>query len=115
MTVDEYIAAAPDARREALTTLRQLCRDEMPGYTETMRYNMPSYEKDGTVEVAFANQKRYISLYVLKEPVFAAYRGLFPKSRVGKGCLRYPNPEKIDFALVTQIIRDAYASDAEIC
>lgn len=61
-TVEEYLAEAPEQRRPALETLRRLCLDELSGYDEEMRYGMPSYSRDGTVEVAFASQKNYVSL-----------------------------------------------------
>lgn len=34
-----------------------------------MEYGMPAYKRNGAVQVAFANQKQYISLYALKGEV----------------------------------------------
>ena len=82
---------------------------------ETMRYHMPSYEKDGTVEIAFASNKRHIAFYLLKEPVLDRYRGHFPKSRIGKGCVRFSSPKQLDLALIERMIQDAFESDAPIC
>jgi uncharacterized protein YdhG (YjbR/CyaY superfamily) len=113
--VDTYLAEVPEDRREALTAIRRLCLATHPGYEEGMAYKMPSYSKDGTVEIAFASQKQNIALYVLKEGVVDSYRDGFPKSAVGKGCIRFRSPEKIDFDLVKQILEDAYASDAAPC
>ena len=76
-TVDEYLAQAPEKQRPALETLRVLCLDELAGYEEGMRHGMPSYSRDGNaVEVAFAGQKNYISLYVLRHRVVEANRHL---------------------------------------
>lgn len=33
---DQYLAEAPEARREALTRLRALCREELTGFREVM-------------------------------------------------------------------------------
>jgi hypothetical protein len=44
------------------------------GYEECLEYGMPVYKKDGTVEIAFASQKQYISLYVLKKEVVDEFR-----------------------------------------
>ncbi|MCP4360074.1 MAG: DUF1801 domain-containing protein [Chloroflexi bacterium] len=115
MVIEEYIQNAPEKRRSALERLRQICLDKLQGYEESLVYNMPSYTKKGVVEVAFASQKSYISLYILKEPVMDEYRHNFPKSRIGKGCIRYPNPQKIDFDLVEKMIQHAFESDAPIC
>jgi uncharacterized protein YdhG (YjbR/CyaY superfamily) len=115
MTIEEYIQSAPEERRDVLQKIREICLENLPGYDETLRYNMPSYELDGEVEIAFASQNKYISFYLLKEPVMDAYRDNFPRSRIGKGCVRYPNPNKIDFALLEQMVQDSFDSDAPIC
>jgi hypothetical protein len=39
-----------------------------------MDFGMPSYKRDGEVEIAFASQKKYISLYILREDVLDAHR-----------------------------------------
>ena len=86
------------------------------GYEESMAYGMPSYkQKDGEVEVAFASQKNYISLYILKEPVLDKHRPNLAGLNLGKGCIRYPDPDKIDFNFVRRILQDSFDSDAEIC
>jgi uncharacterized protein YdhG (YjbR/CyaY superfamily) len=113
--VDQYLQEVPAARQEALQRLRALCLATQAGYEETMQYGMPSYAKDDTVEVAFASQKNYISLYIMKEDVFNAFRPSFKGLNLGKGCIRYTKPEKIDFDVVEQILQASYQSQSEIC
>jgi uncharacterized protein YdhG (YjbR/CyaY superfamily) len=115
MNVDDYIQNAPETRRPALTALRELLLATLDGYTETMRYNMPSYERNGEVEIAFASNKQHIAFYLLKEPVLDEYRDRFPKSRIGKGCVRFSSPKQIDLSLIERMARDSVASDAPIC
>jgi len=43
----------------------------------------------GIAEIAWASQKRYISLYVLRADVLDAHRGQLAGLDVGKGCIRY--------------------------
>lgn len=114
-TVDQYLTEVPAKRMAALERLRDLCITHLTGYEESMAYGMPSYSKDGTVEVAFASQKQYISLYILKQEVFDRHRPALAGLNLGKGCIRYTKPEKIDFAVVEQLLADTAASDAEIC
>ena len=114
-TVDAYLEEAPEARREALGRLRDLCRRLLADYEESMAYGMPSYTRDGEVEVAFASQKNYISLYVLKQPVFDAHRPLLDGLNLGKGCIRYRKPAQIDFEVVAQLLTATAASDDPIC
>ena len=113
--VDRYLTQVPDERLEALRQLREMCVAVLEGYDEGMQYGMPSYARDGTVEVAFASQKNYISLYILKEPVLDKHRPALQGVSLGKGCIRYARPEKIDFEIVRQLLADTVASEAKIC
>jgi uncharacterized protein YdhG (YjbR/CyaY superfamily) len=111
-TVDAYLETVPPQRLAALTRLRQLCRSTLAGYDESMRYGMPSYSRNGTVEIAFNSQKNYISLYV-NQAVVDKYRDQL--KNVGKGCIRYSKPEQIDFALVERLLAETVASSDALC
>jgi uncharacterized protein YdhG (YjbR/CyaY superfamily) len=90
--VTAYLQELPEARRAALARLRQLCLDTLVGYEESMDYRMPGYKKNGLVEVGFASQKKYISLYLLKQSVIDAHRAALAGLSVGKGCIRLGEP-----------------------
>ena len=75
-----------------------------------MEYGMPGYKKDGIVEVSFASQKNYISLYVLKEPVVNAHRAELVTASIGKGCIRY-----CDFAVIEKLLIATQQSDEVAC
>jgi uncharacterized protein YdhG (YjbR/CyaY superfamily) len=113
--VDAYLEEVPAQRMAALQRLRDLCVTHLTGYEESMVYGMPSYSKDGTVEVGFASQKQYISLYILKQEVFDRHRPALAGLNLGKGCIRYTRPEKIDFAVVEQLLADTVTSNVDIC
>ncbi len=113
--VGAYLAEVPDERRPVLTAVRQLCRDTLPGYVEGMAYGMPSYARNGVVEVAFASQKQYISIYGLKSDVLEAHRAEFSGASIGESCIRYKKPEHVDLAAVDRLLRATAASDGEVC
>jgi uncharacterized protein YdhG (YjbR/CyaY superfamily) len=113
--VQHYLKEVPAERLEALQQLRELCQATLDGYEESMEYGMPSYCKQGVVEVAFASQKNCISLYILKKPVLDQHRPSLKGLNLGKGCIRYSKPEKIDFGLVKQLLEDTLNSAAEVC
>ena len=114
--VDDYLKEVPENRRESLAHLRQLCLEILAGYQESMEYGMPSYKKEGgEVEVAFASQKNYISLYILKEDVLNHHRAELTGLNAGKGCIRYRKPQQIDFQIVELLLLESYQSDSEIC
>jgi uncharacterized protein YdhG (YjbR/CyaY superfamily) len=114
-TVDAYIEEAPAERREALLRLRSLCLECLRGFEERMEYGMPSYRRNGVDEVGFASQKRYLSLYILKQDVLDAHRAELVGISVGKGCIRYTKMEKIDFDLVRRMLEETYASAGPVC
>jgi uncharacterized protein YdhG (YjbR/CyaY superfamily) len=112
-TVEEYLATVPAERFAALTRLRELCINLLPGYDEVMMYGMPGYSKNGVGEISFNSQKQYISFYVLKKVVVDRYRDQLKDA--GKGCIRFRKPEQVDFALIENLLRESAASSAEIC
>ena len=115
-SVDSYLREIPPERQEALTQLRILCLEILSEYEESMAYGMPSYNvQGGEVEVAFASQKSYIALYILKQPVMDKHRARLAGLNLGKGCIRYTKPEKIDFEIVKDLLTDSRQSDSDIC
>ena len=47
MTVDEYLAAAPEPHCSTLAQLRAGLRESLPGATETISYGMPAIKVEG--------------------------------------------------------------------
>jgi uncharacterized protein YdhG (YjbR/CyaY superfamily) len=113
--VDEYVAAVPEERRAAVELLRGLCRAELAGFDETMRYGMPSYERDGVVEVAFASQKKYVSFYVLRQAALRANVERLTALSVGKGCIRFRRADEIDRDTVRALLASTVADSGEVC
>ena len=62
-TIDEYLAGvASDEARAALTQLRAIVRDEIPGVVETVSYGVPTFKFAGTM-VSFAAFKNHCSFF----------------------------------------------------
>jgi uncharacterized protein YdhG (YjbR/CyaY superfamily) len=114
-TVEAYVAEADQRRQAALARLRDLCREILPGYEERMAYGMPAYARNGAIEVAFASQKQYVAFYVAKAEVMRAHPSELAGLDHGKGCIRFRNPERIDYALVRRLLEATVASRAEPC
>jgi len=92
--VDKYLEDVPAQRLDALRRLREMCTTHLTGYEESMVYGMPSYSVDGTVEVAFASQKQYISLYILKQDVFDRHRPALPVSTWARAASATPGQRR---------------------
>jgi uncharacterized protein YdhG (YjbR/CyaY superfamily) len=113
--VATYLDQVAAPRRDALKALRELCVKVLVGYEEGMNYGMPSYKKNGAVEVAFASQKNYVSLYVLKKGVVDAHRAELASASIGKGCIRFTRPEKLDFKVIKMLLVATCASEEAAC
>lgn len=114
-TVDEYMSEIPEPRRSALERIRSLCLQELAGFEEAIAYGMPAYSREGYGGIAFANQKQYISLYVLRTDVTAAFAERLAGHDMGKGCLRFRKVESIDYALVRDLLAATAASPGVDC
>ena len=113
--VTTYLQQVPEARRASLEKLRNLCRQTLIGYEEGMEYGMPSYKRNGTVEVSFASQKNYISLYVLKQAVVEGHRAALSGASIGKGCIRFSRPDKLDFTVIESLLVATRESEEAAC
>lgn len=114
-SVDLYLKSVPEKRKAALRRLREFCVENLEGYEETMEYGIPSYKRNGIAEVSFNSQKNYISLYILKKDVLDKYREDLTGLSVGKGCIRYSKPEKINFTVVKKLLEGTFKSKEKIC
>jgi uncharacterized protein YdhG (YjbR/CyaY superfamily) len=116
-TVAAYLKEVHPARREALVKLRQLCRDTLTDFKESMEYGEPCYSRNGVVEVGFASQKNFIGLYILRTDVMRAHRYLLTVKGItlGKGAIRYSKAEHIDFNVVKSMLRATVESTGPVC
>ena len=56
-TIDEYIAAQPEATRSVLKRVRNIIRKAVPGAEETISYKIPAYKLNGKI-VSFSLRGR---------------------------------------------------------
>ena len=114
-TVDEYLKEVPIDRQAVLERLRKCCLKILKGYSEDMEYGMPCYKKNEQVEVAFASQKNYISLYIAKHDVVKKNKVALKGLEVGKACIKFKKPEQVDFQLVQKLLQETVMSSAVPC
>ena len=103
--VKDYVAEVPAARRAAIAKLRNLCKKNLVGYEECIDYGMPCYKRNGVMGFAFASQKQYIAMYGCGVAAVKDLRDKLSGSSKGKGCIRFTNPENIDFDVVDELLR----------
>lgn len=115
--VTAYLDEVPAERKAALEEIRRLCLVTLKGFEESMKYGGPVYSRNGVVEVGFASQKHFIGLYILRTDVMKAHVGALKVKGIslGKGCIRYSKPEKIDFDVVKSMLNATVLSTGEVC
>jgi uncharacterized protein YdhG (YjbR/CyaY superfamily) len=124
MTVDEYLAALPDDRREALTAVREaILANLAPGFEEAMQYGMPSYRiplerypetynGQPLTIASVASQKRHMALYlncVYSDDTEAtrfrdAWTATGKRLDMGKSCVRFRKLDDVPLDVVAGTI-----------
>ena len=115
--VTSYLEEVPAERKAALVELRRQCLTVLNGFEESMQYGGPCYSRNGVIEVGFASQKHFIGLYILRTDVMKTHLNLLKVKGVslGKGCIRYSKPEKIDFKVVESMLKATVKSTGVVC
>ena len=63
MTVDEYLAAAPEPHRSTLRTVRDILTELLPDAEEGMSYGVPAFKVDGAPVAGYAYFKAHCGYY----------------------------------------------------
>jgi uncharacterized protein YdhG (YjbR/CyaY superfamily) len=103
--VEEYLAALPHDARAALQRLRGLIRRAAPDATETISYQIPTFEHDGRGLVAYAAFKDHCSLFPMSKKVIEDHREELGRRATGKGTIRFTTDDPLPPALVGKIVK----------
>jgi uncharacterized protein YdhG (YjbR/CyaY superfamily) len=125
--VEDYIEALPPDRKEAITKLRKIIKENLPeGFEENFSYGMIGYviplslyprgyhAKIGEPLpfLSLASQKNYIALYhmglYVKKEVEIWFRTEYAKSvssklDMGKSCIRFKDVNSIPYDLIAEL------------
>lgn len=104
-SVDDYLAALPEAPRAALEELRKTIRAAAPEATETISYQMPAFKDQGRFLVSYAAFKNHLSLFPASYAVMKALGEDLKPYFSGKGTLRFTADKPISAALVRKIVK----------
>jgi uncharacterized protein YdhG (YjbR/CyaY superfamily) len=124
-TVDQYLSALPEDRREAIQAVRQTIQDHLPdGYQEVMNWGMITYQvplevypdtynKKPLMYAALASQKNHMAVYLtgiyldvdLQQDFEEKYRATGKRYDVGKSCVRFRKLEDLPLELIGESIQ----------
>lgn len=106
ISVDDYLAAQPDAARPVLETVRHAIRRALPQADEIISYQIPAYRLPSGTALFFAGWKKHYSLYPAGSALVAAFRvELTPYEVNEKGTIRLPLSEPVPVELIERIAR----------
>lgn len=127
ITIQTYLDAVPEERKEAFVKLRNTILENLPkGFQEIISYGMigyvvphtsypVGYHCDPSQPLPFlniANQKSNIAIYhmgIYAQPeLLKWFQDEYPKHSttkldMGKSCIRFKNPDKIPYELIGQL------------
>jgi len=72
-SVEDYLAALPEAPRAALEKLRKTIKAAAPEATDTIAYQMPTSKEHGRLLVSYAAFKDHCSLFPASRKVLEAH------------------------------------------
>jgi uncharacterized protein YdhG (YjbR/CyaY superfamily) len=104
-SVDEYIAAQPEAARGVLKRVRGAIRKGAPTAVETISYHIPTYKMPGGRLLYFAGWKRHYSLYPVTGSLLAEFKEELAVYEVAKGTIRFPLAAPVPSKLIERIAK----------
>jgi len=110
--VDEFMAALPVERREAMETLRRTIRSAAPGAEEAIAYKMPAFRGHGRFLVSYDAYKHHYSLFPASGAVIEALGAELTPYLSGKGTIRFPADQPIPTDIVRRVVEIRVAEDA---
>jgi uncharacterized protein YdhG (YjbR/CyaY superfamily) len=104
-SVDEYIAAQPEASRSVLQRVRGAIRKALPGAEECISYVMPTYRMGGRPVIYFAGWKQHYSLYPASADLLEALRQELEPYTINGSTIRFPLSGRIPVKLIERIAK----------
>ncbi len=104
-SVDEYIAARPEAMRPKLEQVRAAIRRAVPEALEGIGYGMPGYKLHGKPMLYFAGFKEHYSLFAASGTFFAALENELRGYDLRKGTVHFPLNKPVPVKLISRIAK----------
>lgn len=110
LSYEQYLANLPDARRAEVERVWGVVRESIPeGYAEEVGAKFLSFKAGDDWYVALANQKNYISLYLIPLYVFPDIKAKFDaaaskKLKCGKSCVNFLRAEELPLEVLGEIV-----------
>lgn len=104
-SVDEYIAAQPEAVQRKLEQVRAAIKSVVPEAVEGIGYRMPGYKLHGKPMLYFASFKEHYSLFAASGTFFAALEDELRGYELRKGTVHFPLSKPVPVKLISRIAK----------
>jgi hypothetical protein len=109
LSYEQYLAGLPADRRREVDRVWQVVRENMPaGYAEEIGPKFLAFKADADWYVALANQKNYISLYLIPIYVFPELKAKLDATKknlkCGKSCINFKKADDLPLDTVGEIV-----------
>ena len=103
-TIDEYISNFPAKVQEALQQIREIVREAAPGAEETISYDMPTFNLNGTYLIYFAAWKKHIALYPVSAKLAESLKEDLTGYKGTKGSVHFQLDKPLPIDLIAKIV-----------
>jgi uncharacterized protein YdhG (YjbR/CyaY superfamily) len=104
-SVEEYIAAQPEAVRPKLEQVRTAIKRAVPEAVEGIGYRMPGYKLHGKPMLYFASFKEHYSLFAASGTFFAALEDELRGYELQKGTVRFQLTKPVPVKLISRVAK----------
>jgi len=112
-SVDEYLAAQPEAMRPKLQQVRAAIKRSVPQAEEGIGYRMPGYKLHGKPMLYFAGFKEHYSLFGASGTFLGALEDELRGYELRKGTVRFPLTKPVPVRLISRIAKLRAAAIAQ--
>lgn len=111
IAVEAYFDAQPEPQRATLLVMRASLRKLLPGATEAMSYQMPTFKIDGSSLGSLAGFKNHCSYFPHGTEVLARLANDLRAYDVDKGTLRFPIDAPLPLAVLRKLVATRIAME----
>lgn len=118
LSYEHYLDGLPAERRAEIERVWSVVRENVPeGYAEEVGAKFLSFKAGDDWLVALANQKNYISLYLVPLYMFPEMKAKFDaavaggKLKCGKSCINFKRAGELPLELIGEIVGSYEAAD----
>lgn len=102
-SIDEYIATFPEDVQGVLQEIRAVIRRAAPEAVETISYDMPTFNLNGTYLIYFAGWKKHIALYPVTGKISEVLAAELSGYKGTKGSVHFPLNKPMPLDLIRRI------------